>query len=235
MNRIVIDLVQKQEQKIVLNREQEHYLKRVLRLKIGDRFIALDGKGLAWLVELQENTGEIISPWLQSTELPVNVTLAVALPKGNGFEEILRHCTEIGAKTLIPVISDRTLNQPSPQKLERWRKIVLEAVEQSERQIVPQVREPQPLNQVFQEFSQDDLDGYICVTRNQSKHLLNCLKEKKPRKIMILTGPEGGWNTREIEKAIATGITPVSLGNRILRAVTAPMVALSLVAAIVES
>ena len=235
MNRIVINIEQKQGQAIVLNREQEHYLKRVLRLNIGDRFIALDGKGLAWLVELKENTGEIVEPWLQSTELLIDVTLAVALPKGNGFEEIIRQCTEIGVKTLIPVISDRTLNQPSAQKLERWRKISLEAVEQSERQIVPQIRETLPLNQLLKEFTKENMDGYICITRQDAKHFLNYLQEKPEKKIMIITGPEGGWTTTEIEKAIATGMTPVSLGKRILRAVTAPMVALALVAAIVES
>ena len=56
-----------------------------------------------------------------------------------------------------------------------------------------------------------------------------------PETLLIATGPEGGWTDAEIEQAIAAGLTPVSLGNRILRAVTAPTVALSLVAAVAET
>lgn len=235
MNRIVISKEQKEEDKIRLNREQEHYLKRVLRLKGGDRFIALDGEGGIWLVELKDDFGEIVEPWLLSTELPVKVNLVVALPKGNGFEEVIRQCTEIGVNSLIPVISDRTLNQPSEQKWERWQKIAKEAAEQSERQIVPKIRQPEALNKVLAEFNREETHGYFCVTRQEAKHLLICLEHKKAKEIMIVIGPEGGWSITEIEQANSCGLEPVSLGPRILRAVTAPMVALSLVAASIES
>jgi len=236
MNRIVITREQKEEEKIRLNREQEHYLKRVLRLREGDRFIALDGEGDGWLVELKEGFGEIVEPCLWSTELPVKVTLVVALPKGNGFEEVIRQCTEIGVNSLMPVISDHTLNQPSKQKWERWQKIAKEAAEQSERQIVPKIREPEALKKVLAEFNREETDGYFCVTRKEVKHLQHYLgRHKQAKEIMIVTGPEGGWSMTEIEQANGCGLEPVSLGHRILRAVTAPMVALSLVAASVET
>ncbi|MDY7013419.1 MAG: 16S rRNA (uracil(1498)-N(3))-methyltransferase, partial [Cyanobacteriota bacterium] len=224
---------------IILSSQQQHYLYRVLRLKKGDRIIAMDGKGQSWIVQLGDKNAEILEPVLIQTELPVAVTLMVALPKGNAFDEIVRYCTELGVSTLVPILSDRVLLKPSPQKLQRWRRIATEAAEQSERQWVPTVADPVP----FVPASAPSSQRYICVARGNPPHLLSCLRNIQPcspsetvgvGEIAIATGPEGGWTTEEIERAIAAGFQPVSLGKRILRAATAPIVALSWVAAIIE-
>jgi 16S rRNA (uracil1498-N3)-methyltransferase len=165
------------------------------------------------------------------TELPVSITLIVALPKGNGFDEVLRCCTELGVTTIAPVLSDRTLLQPSPQKLERWRRIATEAAEQSERAFVPTILEPVAFSQ---SLSFTNSHKYICEARGNFPHLKDCLPEQRQGTIVIATGPEGGWTEQEIKSAIASGFQGVSLGRRILRAVTAPVVALSLVSAACE-
>jgi 16S rRNA (uracil1498-N3)-methyltransferase len=157
------------------------------------------------------------------------------LPKGNGFDEVVRCCTELGASCIVPVISDRTLLHPSPQKLERWRRIAIEAAEQSERQIVPTILAPQTfvaaLSSNFSNTLPVDNKKYICVARGDSPRLIDCLQDKGQTTIVIATGPEGGWTETEVECAIAAGFQLVSLGRRILRAVTAPIVALSLATA----
>jgi 16S rRNA (uracil1498-N3)-methyltransferase len=232
--RLVINPTQIQGEEINLTPEQSHYLNRVLRLKNGDRFVALDGRGKAWVAENGGTAAQILEPLQESTELPVKVTLIVALPKGNGFDEVVRCCTELGVTTLIPLISQRTLLHPSPQKLERWRKIATEAAEQSERQIVPTISEPLDFSTALTEVGNLDTNCYICVTRRKSAHLLTCLPTQLPKQLIIATGPEGGWTEEEVEQAIATGFQPVSLGSRILRAVTAPIVSLSLIAALSE-
>ncbi len=140
MQRVSIASTQKDNHKVMLNEHQKHYLCRVLRLGKGDRFIAIDGRGKSWLAELTASTSaQILEALVQDTELGVEVTLMVALPKGNGFDNIVRCCTELGASSFVTVGSHRTLLKPSAHKLSRWRKIATEAAEQSERQIVPEV------------------------------------------------------------------------------------------------
>lgn len=187
---------------------------------------------------LGEAKAEILEPIVVQTELPVTITLMVALPKGNGFDEVVRACTEIGVSCIVPVISDRTLLHPSPQKLERWRRIATEAAEQSERQIVPTILEPigfSPIPSVVSDLSGLNNQKYICVARDDSPHLIDCLNDNKEPTIVIATGPEGGWTATEVESAKAAGFQSVSLGRRILRAVTAPIVALSIASAAFES
>lgn len=218
---------------ITLDSQQLHYLLRVLRLGNGDRFMAMDGRGNTWLAEIKEQSAQIIESIDIKTELPVALTLITALPKGSGYEQIIRCCTELGVSKFIPVISDRTLLKPSPSKVQRWRKIVTEAAEQSERQIVPHLCEPVKFKEAINQ-SQPSQSQYICVARGRKVTLWDSIfpiPEQTPREIVIATGCEGGWTTAEIELAIACGWQPVTLGNRILRAVTAPIVACSLVAA----
>ena len=237
LQRLAISPSQRQDEKIVLTTQQQHYLIRVLRLRSGDRFIAMDGLGQWWLAELRGAEGQILEPIPSQTELPISITLLVALPKGNGFDEVVRYCTEIGVTCITPVFSERTLPKPSSQKLERWRRIAQEASEQSERQIVPTILAPVPLRTGL--FSGVASHRYLCTARGSYPHLLGCLRASilttNLDAIMIATGPEGGWTATEVDEAIAAGFEPVSLGRRILRAVTAPIVALSVAAAALEA
>ncbi|MBD2245107.1 16S rRNA (uracil(1498)-N(3))-methyltransferase [Nostoc sp. FACHB-888] len=231
LQRIAIAPSQLQQEQILLTKEQQHYLGRVLRLREGDRFIAMDGKGKWWLAQLAGEQAQVLEALLVETELPVSITLMVALPKGNGFDEVVRCCTELGVTCIAPVLSDRTLLHPSPQKLERWRRIAAEAAEQSERSFVPTILEPVTFNTAV--IANQTIHRYICEARGEYPHLSKVLNSISDE-IVIATGPEGGWTTQEIENAIAFGFQPVSLGRRILRAVTAPVVALSLITASCE-
>lgn len=249
LQRLVIAQTQQQDGQICLTSEQQHYLNRVLRLREGDRFIAMDGQGSWWLSELAASLtqAKIIESLSIQTELLTAVTLIAAMPKGSGFDEVVYQATELGVACIVPLKSDRTLLNPSPQKLERWRRISKEAAEQSERQIVPTLLDPVDFATMLQLPEALDAHRYICVARGETPHLLSCLTQQRleletgqssapqPSPIAIATGPAGGWTTAEVEQAIATGFQPVSLGRRILRAVTAPIVALSLVASVLES
>ncbi len=276
LQRIAIAPSQFQQGQILLTKDQQHYLGRVLRLREGDRFIAMDGKGKWWLAQLAGEQAQVLESLLVETELPISITLMVALPKGNGFDEVVRCCTELGVTCIAPVLSDRTLLHPSPQKLERWRRIAAEAAEQSERSFVPTILEPVAFNTglslVIGHTLQEDVrvasrreapmsfansQQYICVARGEFPHLKDCLQhqgqmtndiaqslsggnlrselcKRGQKTIVIATGPEGGWTTQEIENAKSAGFQPVSLGRRILRAITAPVVALSLITAACE-
>jgi len=243
LQRVAIASQQIVDQQVVLTGEQQHYLTRVLRLRGGDRFIALDGQGSLWLAELAQSLSEAVVVRLMqedTVELPLAVVLLVALPKGNGMDEVVRQATELGVSQIVPVMSDRTLLNPSAQKLERWRRIAQEAAEQSERQVVPEIAAPLPFHQALKTWNSTNAVCYLCAARGNSPHLLTCLQSQllsstaHPAQLVVATGPEGGWTESEVEQAIASGYCPVSLGKRILRAVTAPLMALSLVAAVAE-
>jgi 16S rRNA (uracil1498-N3)-methyltransferase len=232
LQRIAIALDQFQQNQILLTPQQQHYLNRVLRLQKGDRFIAMDGISKWWLAQLEGEEAQILELLSVETELPVSITLMVALPKGNGFDEVVRCCTELGVAYIAPVMSDRTLLNPSPQKLERWQRIASEAAEQSERSFVPTILEPISFNAALSSFPTHQ--KYICEGRGNHPHLKDCLHNQGEMSIVIAIGPEGGWTEKELDNAIQAGFKPVSLGRRILRAVTAPIVALSLISAACE-
>jgi 16S rRNA (uracil1498-N3)-methyltransferase len=251
LQRLAVNPAQIYDRTIKLTAEQQHYLHRVLRLNQGDRFIAMDGRGHWWLAILEaQETGLIASITDEITvnrELAVEVTLMAALPKGNGFDEVVRQASELGVASIVPVTSDRTLLKPSPQKVDRWRRIAAEAAEQSERQFVPTIFEPISFDLAVKDCGQKY--RYICVSRGDNRHLSDCLmggfdppqpplirgeQDGGELSIVIATGPEGGWTDGEVKRAIEFGFEPVSLGSRILRAVTAPIVALSLIGAAFE-
>jgi len=238
--RLVITPDQRQGATVTLNEPQRHYLQRVLRLNPGDQFVVMDGTGLAWRAKLATSGAQLLDSLTEQSELAVTVTLAVALPKGNGFEEIIRPCTELGVTAFQPLITERTLLKPSAHKQDRWQRIVTEAAEQSERQWVPPIAVPETWTEILPRFDQQPALKLLCVARHHFPLLgayLNQVAKTRPdpTPIIVATGPEGGWTETEIEQAIAAGFQPVSLGRRILRAITAPTVALAQIAAHYES
>lgn len=243
LQRLVIDPTQIAALQIGLTAAQQHYLGRVLRLRSGDHFIAMNGRGQSWLAELTPTGATLLETINVTAELPLAVTLALALPKGNGFDEVVRQVTELGVDRIVPIISDRTLINPSLPKLDRWRRIAQEAAEQSERQIVPTILDPIAFSDylAIDEMVDPTINDttslrMICVARNYPPHLLERLAEPLTlTRVTLAIGPEGGWTDAEIERAIGAGYQPVSLGQRILRAVTAPVAALAMIAGAVRA
>lgn len=228
MQRLIVQPDQIQDDYLTLTADQQHYLHRVLRLATGDRFIALDGHGQQWVATLGEHL-ELAHLDSMEAVVPVlpNVTLAIALPKGSGFDDVVRQTTELGVATLQPLITQRTLHQPNPKKLDRWQRIAAEATEQCERPSLPTLQPPT----TWADYLRQDLppQRWICLARGKSQPLLTIAQASDPNLgTVIATGPEGGWTDSEIQAALTAGFQPVSLGPTVLRAVTAPLVALTL-------
>ena len=168
LQRIAIAPSQIVNRDISLTPAQHHYLTRVLRLKTGDKFQAIDGTGQLYLCELATSNAlivELITPLVSAAapedrQLSPPITLICALPKGNNFDDIVRACTELGVTNILPTISDRTLLVPSPQKYQRWCKIAQEAAEQSERLTIPTIAEPQSLQRILSELPERS-DKYL--------------------------------------------------------------------------
>lgn len=241
LQRVAIAPSQIHSTELHLNDTQIHYLQRVLRLQGGDRFVAMDGLGHWWLAQLGEvsDRATLLESLPVANELPIPITLLVAMPKGSGMEDIVRQCTELGVHTVVPVVSDRTLLQPSSQKLDRWRRIASEAAEQSERQIIPTIAEPLPWAEALTLGNPEQEARYLCAARGNSVLLLKALEQRiadePPGAIVLATGPEGGFTEGEEALAIAHHFQPISLGRRILRAVTAPVGAIAIATNVLEA
>lgn len=239
------------KQAIALTSEQRHYLCNVLRLEIGAEFIALDRQGGWWLAQLASDAdnAQIIDKLENNSELATQINLGVAMPKGSNIESVIRQTTELGVRQIVPLFSDRTIiksgTEIGNQKRDRWQRIAEEAAELSLRTYVPEINMPQSFKAWLGDCPQASAQvlKYICVTHPDALHLLTSLQStyyalpaaEHLAQIMIATGCEGGWTAREEEMAIASGFIPVSLGDRVLSAVTAPVVALSIVSAFLDT
>ncbi|MEB3174769.1 MAG: 16S rRNA (uracil(1498)-N(3))-methyltransferase [Cyanobacteriota bacterium] len=235
--RLVIDPPSPESQRHTLTPEQSHYLFRVLRLSPGASLVALDGRGRSWRARLETDALALEEALSENRELRLGADLAVALPKGNALEEILRPCAELGVRDIYPILSQRALLKPSDQKLDRWRRILAEAAEQCERQWVPQLLPPQSWSE-FILHPRENSAQYLCVARCPGPTLTGALRrrliEAPPQALTLAIGPEGGWTEAEIRNALERGWETVSLGPRILRAATAPVVALAQVCALLD-
>jgi 16S rRNA (uracil1498-N3)-methyltransferase len=230
LQRITINPQQLQENQIVLTAPQLHYLQRVMRLQHGAKFQAIDGVGTLYLVELSADYGRVLEQSVPiGIELPVAVSLIVAVPK-IGLDDVVRACTELGVSEIYPVTSDRTIVQPSEQKRRRWIEIAKEATEQSERLIVPTIHPVQSWKTVMVQITGQ---RKICAARGDAQHLMSCLDLQES--ISIAIGPEGGWTNRELQQSIELGWQPISLGDRILRTITAAPAIMSMIGGLLES
>lgn len=209
-----------------------HQLSRVLRLGPGDRVLLLDGQGLACEVELialgrDEVRGRVLRRWPATGEPPVALAVYLPLIRPERFEWALQKCVELGAARLVPVAFARSLaaDRADPRKLERWRRIVREAAEQSCRGILPAVADPLPFAAACEQAAAADLA--IMLWEREAPPLRAALRDlsRAGLRIALLSGPEGGITDDELTAAQAHGIMPVSLGPRILRAETAPVAA----------
>ena len=102
LQRLAIAPDQLQDQQILLTSGQQHYLSRVLRLRQGDRFVAIDGRGQWWLAALSGTQAQILEPIQIQTELPVSITLLMALPKGNGDRKSTRLNSSHSGESRMP-------------------------------------------------------------------------------------------------------------------------------------
>ena len=200
-----------------------------MRLQNKAKFQAIDGVGTLYLVELSADYGRVLEQSVPTgIELPRAVSLIVAVPK-IGLDDVVRACTELGMSAIYPVTSDRTIVQPSTQKRQRWIEIAKEATEQSERLIMPTIHPVQSWKLAMVQITGQ---RQICTARGDAPHLMSCLNLQEP--ISIAIGPEGGWTDRELEQSIELGWQPVSLGDRILRTITAPLAVMSMIGGLLE-
>lgn len=227
---------------VTLDGEAFHHLCRVLRLKEGDRLYALDGQGMLFHVTLDSVSkdraqGHVTGSEPAGGEPPVPITLAAAIPKGERWEWILQKATELGVSRILPLMTSRTVVQIDPRKAQdkqaRWQKIVLEAAEQCERGRVPEVMMPLTWNAFLKAAAAEASPSHLvlaCLERSGEPMPRVLGAAPRPEAITVLVGPEGGFSPTESDDALALGAKGISLGSRILRAETASLAVLAMLA-----
>lgn len=208
-----------------------HQLSRVLRLRPGDRILLLDGHGQAAELELealerQQIVGRIRARYPAGGEPDVHITAYLALSRPERFEWALQKGTEVGISAFVPLECERSLaaERADARKLERWQRIIREAAEQACRGRLPSLGVPQSFAAACQGIA---ADLAMILWEGDASHLHTVLRDRRPQPATaaMISGPEGGLSDRELTCAREHGIIPVSLGPRILRAETAPVVA----------
>ncbi len=222
------------ESVIRLDERESHHLRHVLRLKPGARVLVFDGTGVEYEGIVLETPERCASVGIRmrttpTVESPLELTLAQALLKGEKFDLVVQKATELGVHRIIPLLTRHAvIGTSSPQRLERWRRIALEAAKQSRRTRLVHVEEPQRMLDVLEKMRAPAL---FCVEREgvSLREIAARWSDAPPHQLIVFVGPEGGWADEEIETARKVGAAFLSLGPRILRAETAGLVVLSLV------
>ncbi len=242
MQRYFIEPGQYGDKTVTITGDDAKHIGRVMRSKPGDKLIVSDGESreaLAAIIAIDplEVTAEILESLEPSGEPLFRVSVAQSLPKGDKMETVIQKCTEIGATSFLPFLSERTVVQYDGKKEEkrtaRWRKIAKEAAEQAHRSLIPAVESPVSWRELLAGLSAYDL-VCICYEKERGQQLRDVLKPfvdqlpaGQPCSIAIIVGPEGGLSEHEVSEAEAAGAVAIGLGRRILRTETAAMAALT--------
>ena len=238
MHRFFLPELQPQEGEVVSLREIHNQLFRVLRVQPGEQLLILDNAGSERLLEIasverRDTTARVLKVRNAPAEPAVAVTLYQCMLRAEKFDLVLQKATELGVTTIVPVVSSRTLTRmvaKSTPKQARWHAIVREASEQCGRGGIPTVETPCTFAEAVARATGIRLLPW--EEANTSRGFLTALGQsaQDADEISILIGPEGGLEADEVKQASAAGWQVVSLGKRILRAETAAITALSIVA-----
>jgi 16S rRNA (uracil1498-N3)-methyltransferase len=230
---------------VVLSAEESRHLRDVLRLRAGDEAFVFDGEGREFACVVAEAGGRGASARLEvrgraeprSPESPLRLTLGVALLKGEKFDLVVQKATELGASRIFPVVSRRADvrlrdERDAASRVERWRRLALEAAKQSGRARVPSVETPTPLEKFLNGEAHGEEAARLMFAERGGVSLREFVRSRRVEpvggeegarhsSVAALVGPEGGWEAEEVSLAAGRGWTIITLGGRTLRAETA--------------
>ena len=249
--RLHVDLILAPGAALVLPPNASRHV-QVLRLQPGAQITLFDGRGGQWQAEVLEMGRKTVSARVMAhqpvdCELACPVTLAPGMPANERMDALVEKATELGVAMIAPLVCERSVLRVAGDRAERkaahWQAIAVAACEQSGRNQVPLVAPPRTLR--------DWLAGLPPPCPPELRLLLSLSPEAAPlarllmdrpqtaahdaahnAAVTVLSGPEGGLSPAEIALAESLGFVPVSLGDRVLRADTAPLAALAVIAAL---
>lgn len=203
---------------------ESHHAMRVMRVQIGDQITLFDGAGcesaaIVTGVDRNECRCDAEAAAVVDREPRRAVHLGIALPKPDRARELIERLTELGVKSVTPLIAQRTQRPPSESLLEKLRRGVIEACKQCQRNQLLQILPTQTSADFFQV---ERPSRRLIAHRYADSGSVEAAKEAS--EIVIAVGPEGGWHDDEFQLAIDHGFEPIDLGPRIYRIETAATV-----------
>ncbi|ARK29315.1 16S rRNA (uracil(1498)-N(3))-methyltransferase [Halalkalibacter krulwichiae] len=240
MQRYFVAKEQMTKHEVVITGEDVKHISRVMRMNINDEIICSNNesrtvKCVITRLADQEIVAKIVQEITPNTELPIEVTIAQGLPKGDKLDLIIQKGTELGASAFIPFSASRSIvkwdRKKAGKKIERLEKIAKEAAEQSYRERIPVVHQVLALPKLLKEMA--TFDRVIIAYEESAKEgehaqLARVLNELSPgQKLLCIIGPEGGLSEEEVNQLKQAGAIPCGFGPRILRTETAALYALA--------
>ena len=209
----------------VLEGPEAHHMAAVRRFEPGDRVVLFNGDGCEYPAEIVAVAKKRVVLRLSERavprrEVPFPIVVGSALPKGDRFDFLLEKLVEVGATRFVPLLTDRSVVRPKAEKLEGWRRAVIEASKQCGRNVLMVVDKPMSLAEYLSGESVQD--RFILHTGEAG------MRTQPPGgSVAFVVGPEGGFTDAEIASAMAAGWRELSFGPRTFRVETAAVVAAS--------
>ena len=222
-----------------------NHIKNVLRMKIGEELQISDGNNKKYLCEIASMTSDEVCLQIKEelksdTELPSKIYLFQGLPKSDKMELIVQKAVELGAYEIIPVATKRAVvkldDKKASKKVERWNAISEGAAKQSGRNVVPEVKSVMSYKEAIQYAESLDvilIPYELAEGMEETRQIIEGIQPGQS--IGIFIGPEGGFETQEVEYAMEHGAKAITLGKRILRTETAGLTTLSILMYHLES
>jgi 16S rRNA (uracil1498-N3)-methyltransferase len=234
MRRFFLDREKIQSDRPTLTGPDVKHIRTVLRLKPGDEIFLFDGKGLEYRATITASTPKaialsVLERFPSISESPVEITIGQALLKAGKMDRIVRQITELGIYALIPLLAERSVPRPEPErwaeKEQRWEAIAQESLKQCGRSQIPRLGPPASLKEMVGTSDAYDLRIIFHHGNSGLKSPPYPRDARDVRKVLALIGPEGGFTPAEVKLALKCGFVCVSLGPRILKADTAAVAA----------
>jgi len=223
------------EDRAALTGANAAHLVRVLRARMGQQFDIACGNQLrlGTIASISDDRVEFELGETLDAPSPLNITLLLAVFKFDRLEWAIEKCTELGVLRIVPVIASRTeqhLAGAASKRVERWRRIAHEASQQSRRLLPPTIDDPMKLKQALAIEAATKL---LLDETEQSVTVRDALEDNSDP-VALAIGPEGGWTGDEVKLFRSGGWQSVTLGSTILRAETAAIASVAVVAALLE-
>lgn len=211
--------------------DEAHHIAKVMCYEPGDRVGVTDGQGLEYQVELSQVspslvTARILARTRKPREPLSQVTLAQGVMKGTRMEILVELATELGVYEVIPMLTARTHVNPSRVRIEKWQRIACSAMKSALRSILPKIHPPLGFREVL-ELS----EGYrlaVMAWEGEAQGHLRDLVRDRPRRVLLMVGPEGGFTPDEVLAAQRLRVKTFSLGLRRLHSETAGVASVAL-------